>query len=202
MIAYPLTLPATPAPSRSAFRLRRVVAVATSPFTGQQQVQEHQGAWWEADISLPPMKRDKAGAWQGFLLGLRGRRGTFLMGDPDARFPRGVATGAPYVNGAGQKGNTLVTAGWAPWTAGILRAGDYIELPGNRLHMVVTDAASDGNGAAALTIEPPLRGVPPHGGAVTTRNARGLFRLSTNDAGWDADAAGVYGFSFTCIEAL
>ena len=68
--------------------------------------------------------------------------------------------------------------------------------------MVVTDAASDGNGAAALTIEPPLRGVPPHGGAVTTRNARGLFRLSTNDAGWDADAAGVYGFSFTCIEAL
>ncbi len=202
MIVYPLTMPATPAPSRSAFRLHRVVAVATSPFTGQQQVQEHQGAWWEADISLPPMMRDKAGAWQGFLLALRGRRGTFLMGDPDARTPRGVAAGNPWVAGAGQTGNTLVTAGWAPWTAGLLRAGDYIELPGNRLHMVVTDAASDAAGGSILTIEPALRGSPPTGGAVITRNARGLFRLATNDAGWDADAAGVYGFSFTCIEAL
>ncbi|QCN96669.1 hypothetical protein D3093_15115 (plasmid) [Azospirillum argentinense] len=201
-MTYPLIPPATPAPSRSAFRLRRVVAVATSPFTGQQQVQEHQGAWWEADISLPPMKRDKAGAWQGFLLGLRGRRGTFLMGDPDARFPRGVAAGNPWVAGAGQSGTTLVTGGWAPWTSGILRAGDYIELPGNRLHMVVTDVGSDGAGTAVLTIEPSLRSPPPSGGAVIARNARGLFRLASNDAGWDADAAGVYGFSFSCIEAL
>lgn len=201
-IVYPLTMPATPAPSASSLRLRRVVAVASSPFTGQQQVQEHSGAWWEADIALPPMRRHLAAPWQAWGARLHGRAGMFLMGDPDAKAPRGVATGTPVVFGAGQTGNVLVTSGWTPGAAGILLAGDYVELPGHRLHMVTVDAASDGTGRAELEIEPPLRSSPANGAAIIVNNPRGIWRMASNDLGWSADAASIFGFSFSCVEAL
>lgn len=144
MIIYPLTLPTSPNPERIVLKARSVVAMARSPFTGQQQTQEHQGSWWEAEISLPPMERDEAEAWISFLLQLRGMNGTFLLPLYAAKTPRGVATGlGPRVKGAGQTGFVLNTRGWTASQSGILKAGDYLQVMRNYLKSPAAFDAAD-----------------------------------------------------------
>lgn len=98
-ITYPLTLPSHTGFSGLRLTRRSVVAVSTSPFTGKQQVQAHQGQWFELEGTLPPMYRADSDRWIAFLLQLNGMEGTFLAGDPAYRGPRGTITGA-VVNGA------------------------------------------------------------------------------------------------------
>lgn len=52
-------------------RLRRTVAVSESPFTYDQQVYEHSGARWEAEISLPPLTYAEARSVEAFIVGLK-----------------------------------------------------------------------------------------------------------------------------------
>ena len=201
-ITYPLSLPASPGPARVTMRATNVVAVAASPFTGQQQTQRHPGAWWSADVELPPLMGEaEAETWISFLLSLRGRHGTFLMGDPARATPRGVATGTPVIDGADQTGEALATRGWTPDTTGILRAGDYIQI-GQRLHKVLTDTDSDASGAATLDIWPRLRESPADGALIITANPVGTFRLSSNDTSWIWEAPKRAGVSFGVVEAL
>lgn len=193
MPSYPLSLPTVPAPNRTALRLKRMVGYSESFSSGQQQVYEHSYALWVGEVSLPPMRRDKAGAWQAFLLECHGRAGTFLLGDWDARVPRGTARAAT-VNGAGQIGNTLALS-----VSGTLLPGDYVQLGsgGNSsLHMVTSGSGGSYN------IEPRIKNSPASGSAVTLVNARGLFRLAVNEVGWDSDAVGIYGFTFAVQEAF
>ena len=63
-------------------RLKRVVAVAESPFTLDTQTYTHQGARWEAEISLPPLSHAEARSVEAFIVGLKGREGTFTFGNP------------------------------------------------------------------------------------------------------------------------
>ena len=59
-------------------RLRRVVAVAESPFTLDTQVYTHQGARWEAEVSVTPLKSSlQSRSVEAFIIGLKGREGTF-----------------------------------------------------------------------------------------------------------------------------
>ena len=53
--SYPLTLPTTTGIAKSSWGLQRAVGVSTSPFTGSQQLYEHDFALWKATITLPPM---------------------------------------------------------------------------------------------------------------------------------------------------
>lgn len=203
-IAFPLSMPTAPAIRNIRFRPLTTVAISRSPFTFTQQVQRGQGQAWSAEVELPPMKRAQAEAWNAFFLALNGPEGTFLLGDPDARTPRGVASGAPVVSGAGQTGQDLVTAGWAPSTPGVLLAGDYVQVGSGgaaRLYKVLLDASSDAAGAATLSLWPRVRTAPPDATPLVLENAAGLFRLQEMP-GWSADEASVYGISFTAIEAL
>lgn len=204
-ITYPLSLPGTPKPRKVQITGSNMVAVTASPFTAAQTVQAHQGQIWRAAIVYPPMLRATAAAWQGFLLSLRGSYGTFLLGDPAATTPRGIATGTPLVNGAAQTGQVLNTKGWTPSQTGILLAGDYIQLGTGataRLHQVVVAANSDAGGLAALDIWPRLRESPADNAAIVTASPVGLFRLATNDIDWDTDEALFYGISFEAVEAI
>lgn len=193
---YPLALPAVDIVG-FAMRPRRVVAISSSPFTGQQQVQEHPGAWWEAEVTFAPMERDRAAEFRAFLLKLHGRRGTFLLGDPMSAAPRGTAIAA-VVSGAGQTGAQLAVSGMGAGKT--LRAGDYVELPGHRLHMVVDDVTASGTGTAILNLEPALRSSPANGAALVLVNPRGAFRL-TADAGWSEESR-FHNFTISCVEAL
>jgi len=133
-ITYPLSPPTTPGFRRAQFAARSVAGITSSPFTGQQQVYSWPGEWWEATAELPAMIRADAEAWIAFLASLRGVYGTFLLGDPAGKTPRGSAAGAPAsVDGAAQLGSSLATLAWTASQSGILLAGDYIQIAKNYL---------------------------------------------------------------------
>lgn len=200
-ITYPLSLPTTGVRSVR-LRARQVVAATASPFTGQQQLVRHQGSWWEAEVTLPPMDRIDAEEWIGFLLSLRGRWGTFLLGDPNATSPRGTWAGTPLVNGASQTGETLVVDGFSGGATA--KRGDYITLGSGgsaRLYKVLSDETAAG-GAMTLDLFPRLRESPADNAAVTTSNTTGLFRLASNETEWSIDVARIYGITFAAVEAI
>lgn len=200
MPSYPLSFPAGLAPARATFRLSRSQAVAVSPFTFSRQVQSWGGRRWEAEITMPPLgNRAKAAALKAWLVSLRGLQGTFLLGEPGYPGPRGTATAA-VVNGAGQAGYTLAVAGMA--AGATLLAGDYVELPGHRLHMVVEDAAANGAGAAVLSLDPPLRASPADGAALILMAPRGVWSLASPSVAWDLSPPYRHEFTFAAVEEL
>jgi len=204
-ISYPLALPTTTGLARIRIAANSVVGVSQSPFTAKQQVYKYTGQFWEAEISLPPMKRSDAEYWISFLLKLNGSYGTFLLGDPNGATARGVATGTPLVKGASQTGSELITDGWTTSTTGILKAGDYIQIGGGasaKLHKVLDDVDSDSSGNATLTIWPDLRSAPSDNAPIVVSGAKGVFRLSTNQSDWDVNEASIYGMTFPAREAL
>jgi len=204
-ISYPLSLPTAAGIAKVRLTANSIVGISSSPFTAKQQVYKYPGQFWEADITLPPMKRVDAEYWISFLLKLGGSYGTFLLGDPNAATPRGVATGTPLVNGASQTGQELVTDGWTTSTTGILKAGDYIQLgsaSSAQLYKVLDDVNSNGSGQATLTIYPDLRSSPSDNATITVSNAKGVFRLSNGQQAWDINEASVYGITFPAREAL
>ena len=202
--SYPLTLPTATGVITQNFSLTRAVAVTTSPFTFQTQVHQHQGEFWRTVISLPPMLRANANIWLSFLLQLRGRRGTFKIGDQDAKTITGVATGTIRVNGASQTGNQVALDGFANSTNNVFKAGDYIQI-GSYLYMVIEDVNSNGSGEANVKIEPALRSSIETINDDTTviySNTTTLMRLDTNELGWQTDNVSKYGISFSASEAL
>lgn len=200
-ITYPINLPSTPAPSEIRIAPRSIVAVAVSPFSGAQQAYQHQGQFWQADISLPPMRLETAAPWMAAFLQLNGRYGTFRLGNAAMRTPRGAATGTPLVKGASQTGQSLITDGWTAGVTGILKQGDYLQVE-DRLYMVMVDANSDGSGNATLDIWPRLRSAPADNAAITVSNCKGLFRLTSNEMPWVHKSAGIVELSFSAVEAI
>jgi hypothetical protein len=105
----------------------------------------------------------------------------------------GAYLGSPTVNGAGQTGTSLVTAGWTGTIANLLAAGDVFTIAGvysvnpqsrvstGRLaQFVVTTQASSSSGAATLAISPAITtsgqfqnvtAAPANGAAITVYGA-------------------------------
>ena len=81
-LTYPLTFPSGIGINQFSLRMVKSVAVAESPFTYNQQVHDFGGARWEAEITVPPLDQDEAQLFQAFLIGLKGRFGTFTMSHP------------------------------------------------------------------------------------------------------------------------
>lgn len=204
-ISYPLTLPTHTGMAGRRLTRRSVVAVSASPFTGTQQVQEHQGQWFEAEISLPPMRRADADVWIAFLLQLNGMAGTFTMGPPAYRVPRGTVAGTVLVNGAhSARSKTLAVKGMTSGTTFL--ANDYIQLGSGssaRLHAVIANATADGSGNATLDIWPALRTSYSDGATVTYTSPVGLWRLSTNEMPDDVAPGEIFsGITLPVREAL
>lgn len=205
--SYPLSIPNT---GIASIRLvaKNAVAVSASPFTFSQQVYRHQGQGWEADITLPPMKREQAEEWVSFLLRLRGQYGTFLLGDPLGETPRGsasVTTGNPAVAGTGQTGDFLNVDGLPLSETGYLKAGDYIQLgtgSSATLHKVLADVNTNSFGEATLNLFPRIRTAPNDSAPVTVSNCKGNFRLNTNETSWDINSASIYGITFGAVEVV
>ena len=108
-ISYPLSLPAVKGIATIRVVARNVTAISRSPFALSAQVYRWSGQAWEADITLPAMQRADAESWLSFLLKLKGRYGTFLLGDPNGATPRGSAAttpGTPLVAGGAQVGGS------------------------------------------------------------------------------------------------
>jgi hypothetical protein len=150
------------------------------------------------------MLRANANIWLSFLLQLRGRRGTFKIGDQDAKTITGAATGTIRVNGASQTGNQVALDGFANSTSNVFKAGDYIQI-GSYLYMVIEDVSSNASGEADVKIEPALRSSLETIADDTTviySNTTTIMRLDSNELGWQTDKVSKYGISFSASEAL
>lgn len=204
-ITFPISLPASPKPRRIEIEQRSVVAVGRSSFTLHEVVQKNPGQAWALNVQLPPMKRSAAEDFIAALISLNGAEGTFLYGDHAGAVPRGIATGTPLVSGAGQSGTALVTDGWTASQTGILKANDWLQLGSGattRLHKVLTDADSDGAGAATFDIWPALRESPADAAPIVVNDTRGRWRLDSTGQRWNVDEALIYGLAFRAVEAL
>lgn len=202
-ISYPRTLPTHTGFAQIELRAINAVAYSRSPFTFSGQAFAYAGQMWTADVTLPPMKRANAEQWVAWLISLRGQLGTFLLGDPNGATARGAATGTPLVNGGSQTGGSLVIDGAATSVTGWLRAGDYIQLGSgvtSTLHKVLQDVNSSAGGAVTLDIWPHIRTAPADNAAVTVSNAKGLFRLSSNEQTWSVNETAIYGITFGAME--
>lgn len=198
-ISYPLTLP---------IGFDSLVLIAenvqgrnTNLYTLKEQVYVHTGDRWKINITYPRQALSTARLIKAFLLSLKGGVGTFIAGDPYAINPSGVG-GTPIVNGAGQTGFVLNTSGWPLSTSNVLKAGDYIQVGTYNLHMVLTNANSDGSGLASLDIWPRLRSSPANLSSVVINNTKGLFRLEDSETQWGVDKEGLYDFALTAVEAI
>lgn len=202
--SYPLTLPTATGIQTQRFALTRIVGVSQSPFTRQEQVIQHQGEYWTATVQLPPMLKDNASQWLSFLLKLRGRRGTFKLGDQDRKTIQGNTTGTVLVNGASQTGNQIDVDGLGASVTDAFKAGDYIQI-NSYLYMITDDVNSNASGEATLNIEPSLRSgleTIADNDTVLYTNTTTLMRLDSNEVAWDTDQVSKYGISFACSEAL
>lgn len=203
---YPLTMPTTGF-VQSSWKLVRAISVSQSPFTGQSQTIEYDKALWSCTVSLPPMRRSTAALWQSFFMKLHGRKGTFLMGDPDAKTVQGVLTGTATVQAAKAVGvdaiNITVPSSGNNGNV-ILKAGDYLQLDTGadaRLYMVVNDATASSVANVSIDIEPPLKKAITTSTAIDYTSAQAVMRMDNNDLGWDANHISTYGISFSCTEA-
>lgn len=192
-ISYPLTLPTSIGIANITLSANNAVAISQSPFTFQQQIIQHAGQRWTASVSIPPVRRDLAEPWLAFLLALNGPVGTFLLGDPNAKEPRGTASTATITGTAGSSSPTITMTG-------NLFAGDYIQIGSGataRLHKILEFK----NGSGTIEIWPALRSSVT-GATVVLSNTVGRFRLSGSQQSFSINEASIYGISFDCVEAI
>tara|TARA_R110000824_G_scaffold44531_1_gene129478 strand:+ start:2835 stop:3467 length:633 start_codon:yes stop_codon:yes gene_type:complete len=207
-ILYPRALPTHTGIRNITLRAVNVTAVSESVFTLRQQIYKHTGERWEAEITLPAMARASAEQWVAWLLSMRGREGTFLLGDPVGKTPRGSAGGTPVVNGAGQTGDSISIDGCTASQTGWLKAGDYIQLGSGAsasLHKVLQDVNSSGAGQATLDVWPSIRNAPADNATVvvsTPIGAQGVFRLSTSSTEWSINEIAHFGVVFPAVQAI
>ena len=192
-ITYPLDTPASIGIESIEIRAVNSVAISQSPYTYKQQVVSHGGQKWEASVSIPSVRRDKAAQWKAMLVALKGQTGTFLLGDPDYATPRGTVSSCTLTGTSGDETVTVVMTG-------SLLAGDYIQLGASstaKLHQVLQDQSGDGT----LEIWPPLR-TTYSVKTVVFNSPKGLFRLAQNVTSWSINNASAYGISFEAVEVI
>ncbi|WP_152051831.1 hypothetical protein [Tautonia marina] len=199
----PIDMPTLPGFNGSRFGLETNTQRFESPFTRSVQRVALGGSRWIATYSLPPMKRERAAEWQAFFLNLEGGANTFNAFDPDARRPRGVATGSPLVKGGSQTGSTLNIDGATANILAWLRPGDYFSVNGE-LKMVTAPANTDSSGEATISFKPALRNSPPDNTPIILDKPTCTMALvDDQQAIWECDVVGLYQpKTFSAIEVF
>ena len=201
-IVYPLTMPTTGGIRKLTLGMKNANYRQRSPFSYKSFVQDFGGDHWVAQVELSKMTKTDADQWIAFLNSLRGTVGSFYLSDPLRLTPKGVATGTPLINGAGQSGRSLITDGWTNSTTGILKAGDYINIS-SHYYMITKDVNSNGSGQATVDIMPSLREVYPDNTAIVVSNCKGVFALSSSDTQLHSvDFEKFHSIEFTCEEVI
>ena len=186
---------------------RDVAATSTkSPYSMAEQTFLWPGEQWRADISLANITNKLvANQWKSFGTALKGVYGMFLLGDPSARIPAGVANGSPLVDGGGQAGNLLNIKNAVASVTNWLRDGDMVQVGtgvDSRLHMNIGNVNTNGAGKATLTLQPALRYPPADNVAITLVDAKGMFNMVGNTWSWSVKPGPVWNISFQAEEVI
>lgn len=94
------------------------------------------------------------------------------------------------VNGGSQTGSQLAIKDLPTSTAGLLAAGDQVEIitaRGSELKILTAPLNSDSSGLGSILFEPPLRGSVSDNAAVIMHNPMGRWVLSGNAPEWTDD---------------
>tara|TARA_R110000803_G_scaffold140387_1_gene206917 strand:- start:8 stop:631 length:624 start_codon:yes stop_codon:yes gene_type:complete len=204
-ITYPRPLPTVTGLQTVTLRAVNQTALTFSPFSFKQQIHNHSGQRWEAEIQLPAMKREKAEVWVAWLLSLRGMSGSFLLYDPSNTVAQGALGGTPLIKGASQTGGSLSIDGCSNSITNWLKAGDYIQLGSGSnatLHKNLVDVSTNGSGQATLDLWPSIRTARPDNEAITTTSCVGRFRLNSGEQDWSINSALHYGITFAAVEVI
>jgi hypothetical protein len=164
-VAKLISMPTSPNFMKSNFSLRRFVGSVASPYTGKVRTQEFDGVFWEASVTLPPMRRSQAVQWQSFLMQLNGPVNHFRFADPDALLKQGTYNGVSLKsqNRVSETNATLSFTASTNTIAGAsnttyfnsLLVGDHIVVSGsakpenNGTHKVISKA-----NAYTITVSP------------------------------------------------
>lgn len=169
-----VAIPTTPAPASIELGYNDAVSVVTSPFTRQTQTQQWPGGdFWDCTITLPPLTKAQAWAWEAFLAELRGSANVCQIGDPRALTPLTGAAGTPIIGvAAAPMATTINTGGWTTFPV----AGDYLQIQ-YRLYRIV-NSDPDGGSGAVLEIWPSVREPLALGTPISATAPTGLFRLA------------------------
>ena len=206
-ISYPLALPTHTGIAQIELRATNAVAYSRSPFTSAGQAHAYAGKAWQADVTLPSMKREDAERWVAWLISLKGQLGTFYLGDPAATTPLGSArdTDTILVDGAASSGDTIAIDSAPESQTNYLKAGDYMQIGtgvNRQLFKVLNDVDTDGTGSATVDVWPNVRTSIADDAAVTVQSAQGIFRLAGNEQSFSINEASIYGITFGAIEAV
>ena len=112
---------------------------------------------------------------------IKGSQGLSLLGDTNS------ATG------------TLAVGDYLGVLSGTLTTNQPIQL------VLVTEVSTETSGTPnkySVGIEPKLRQDIADNQLVKFNNAKGLFRLSENNANWSGNHNSIYNISFSCVEVI
>jgi hypothetical protein len=194
-------IPTTVGFSSVEFGLQNNNQVFESPLSNSIQVSELTGARWYATFNLPPMKKDNALEYIGFLQRLQGRVHSFFGYDANHRSPSGTIAGSTLlVNGADQTGTSLILDGGANSTL-VLKAGDFFSV-NNELKMVTANATTDGSGDVTVNFVPSLRSSPSDDASITTVNPVCTMKLTGDSTTYSINTSSIYGISFSGVEVF
>lgn len=158
---------------------------------------------WAISFSWSPMKRAVFAQFQAFLLSQRGQADTFTTTVPGYTTPQGTWAGAPVVNGAGQTGRTVNLRNLTASQAAAAKAGDVLRFAGHtKVYMVTADAASNGAGLAAVTIEPALIAAIADGEALTTTNVPFTVALASDSLDTNISSGFFFSLDIDLVEVF
>ena len=167
-------------------RIRHAVSVSESPFSFKQKSHDFGGARWEAEVTTQPLTHSQAREMEAFIFGLKGMAGTFTFGNPLDN------VSGSYQIAPANAGDTNVG-----FVGNALPAGTRFAI-GNNLHITTTAF----NGSGSVDIAPPVRSPISVLTIIDLSQPKGTWRLASNDTGFSVSKAGIYGFTFACVEAL
>lgn len=184
--------------------IRQNQSAFKSPLAGTSQILELPGSRWFFRARWSDLTPSDAALMRVFLSQLRGGANYFTAFHWGRYSPRGVASGSPTVNGAGQTGTSLAVGSAPASVTNWLMPDDYIGV-GGYLHQVTATVLTSGGGFATIPIEPPLRVSPTNAAAVTIVRPTAKFQLVTNapSYSYEPDRGGASStFDIEAVEVL
>lgn len=165
--------------------------------TREQAIDAH----WRLILELDQLTRVERAVLQAFAIELLSGDHNFTMQDY-SYVRRGTGAGAPLVNGVNQTGPSIITDGWTPSSAGVLLAGDQVQL-GLQLCLVTADVSSNGSGQATIPVRPAVRKVLSDNASINTSAPLGRWKVVDTDFAWETMGGKVRSnFVIECVEDM
>lgn len=139
---------------------------------------------WIATIVAPTGVAKNFGAWQSYMMQLKGRTNQAAVYNKGRPQPLGTMRGAMTFNSNAVAGDTtlsIIASGQAYLT---LLAGDYIGFGSGttqQVVMVISDTSANSSGVISVNVQPPLRNAFSAGSAITWDKPCALFRQKQNN---------------------